>query len=650
MNHCNVSRTKYGTYYNTFDIRKIIPKYYLNLLNVKFAKPSVISNSVLQKIPLNKFNYSDKIDGEHTYLLIFDKKIFNVTNNNDIYQYEEEDFINMNFTGDCIIETEFYNGIYYIFDVYYLNGYDYSQKFLKERLNSINYYLNDLGPSFKVKKFHEIKDVNELLEYIKKDKSPEGNDIDGLILQRIDKPYFMEGNEPNCYKFKPVYLNTIDFLLKYKGNYCYDLYLFGDYFKNFRNNLKNLPKKKYIYEQNNIEKPLVGKNLKNFYEKILIYFDSPFYPNLGTMKLTYNWDKQNYPANKIELIDNLIHKMRKNPQNYNNSIIELSLTSEKKWVPLRIRKDKFLPNSYMVGLSNISVIFDQIKPSNQIYFQQNLSMKKEKLIIIHDINKIFRKYIIEEYINKYGPNSSIIDLCGGRGADLFNLYSNGVSNFFVIDNDTTALKRYFDRTYNINAKKYISLIANKFRKFYKPNWLNINFFNHKLDKNYDEIKKDLFSRYEFYKGKVDIVLMNFAIHYLCDDSEKIEKLCEFVQSVLFKNGIFILTYFDGDEILNKIKNNQTKIGPFDIKVIKEDKEKDVTIAKMPLPTIKEGDDIYVEEPLVKKSTIKLIESYFNKLDEFYIYDRCNRFIQTIEGFEEFIDYYKLIKVGIFYLK
>ena len=510
--------------------------------------------------------------------------------------------------------------------------------------------MNDLGTSFKVKKFHEIKDLNELLEYIKKDKSQEGYDIDGLVLQRIDKPYFMEGNEPNCYKFKPVHLNTIDFLLKYKGNYCYDLYLFGDYFKNFRNNLKNLPKKKYIYEQNNIEKPLVGKNLKNFYEKILIYFDSPFYPNLGTMKLTYNWAKHNYPANKIELIDNLIHKMRKNPQNYNNSIIELSLTSEKKWVPLRIRKDKFLPNSYMVGLSNISVIFDQIKPSNQIYFQQNLSMKKEKLIIIHDINKTFRKYIIEEYINKYGPNSSIIDLCGGRGADLFNLYSNGVSNFFVIDNDTTALKRYFDRTNKINTKKYIPLITNKFRKFYKSNWLNINFFNHKLDKNYDEIKKDLFSRYEFYKGKVDIVLMNFAIHYLCDDSEKIEKLCEFVQSVLFKNGIFILTYFDGDEILNKIENNQTKIGPFDIKVIKEDKEKDVTIAKMPLPTIKEGDDIYVEEPLVKKSTIKLIELYFNKLDEFYVYDRCNRFIETIEGFEEFIDYYKLIKVGIFYQK
>ena len=71
MNHCNVSQTKYGTYYNTFDVRKIIPKYYLNLLNVKFAKPYVISNSILQKIPLNKFNYSDKIDGEHTYIYLF---------------------------------------------------------------------------------------------------------------------------------------------------------------------------------------------------------------------------------------------------------------------------------------------------------------------------------------------------------------------------------------------------------------------------------------------------------------------------------------------------------------------------------------------------------------------------------------------------
>ena len=142
--------------------------------------------------------------------------------------------------------------------------------------------------------------------------------------------------------------------------------------------------------------------------------------------------------------------------------------------------------------------------------------------------------------------------------------------------------------------------------------------------------------------------MNYAIHYLCDDAEKIRKLCEFVKSVLFRDGIFIITYFDGDEIMKKIENKVAKIGPFNIEVIKE--ENDVTIAKMPLPTIKEGNDIYAEEPLVKNKTIKIFDEYFYKHDEFFVYDKCKKFIDNIPGFGEFIDYYRLIKVGIYYLQ
>jgi 16S rRNA G966 N2-methylase RsmD len=334
--------------------------------------------------------------------------------------------------------------------------------------------------------------------------------------------------------------------------------------------------------------------------------------------------------------------MKENPQKYHNSIVELSLTYDKKWVPFRLREDKFLPNSYKVGLSTISIIFDQIKPLNDIYFQKNLTMSQEKLNIIHLINQTFRKYIIEKYTAKFDTNSSVIDLCGGRGADEFNLYSNGVSNFFVIDNDTTALKRYFDRTLFINNKKYEPLTTNH---NCKPNWINLNLLKQKLDKNYDDIKKDLNSRYEFYKRKVDIVLMNYAIHYLCDDEEKIIKLSEFVNSVLFNDGIFIVTYFNGDEIIQRKKDNLVKIGPFDIQIIKE--EKNVTIAKMPLPTIKEGENIYAEEPLVKQEIINKLETHLNKFEEFYVYDECKTYINKIPGFEEYIDYYKLIKVGIY---
>ena len=635
-------------YYNKRRYMAKLPGKYRELINVEWAKPSVISNSVLQIIPLDKFNYSEKIDGVHTYLLIFEGKIYDVTNNkknfSNIYQIDKYKFKEMKFSGDCIIETEYYENKYYIFDVYYLNGVDYSEKFLHERLNSINEYLDELGPSFKIKKFYEITDINELLEYIKKDKSPEGNNIDGIILQRIDKPYFQQGYDFNSYKLKPLHLNTVDFLLKYNRalNY-FELYLQGYYEKDYKQNMKKLPKDKDIYSLNNFEKPISKRYYYHYQnKKILIYFDSPFYPNLGKLILTENWNKQGYSPDQIEQINDLVKKMKRKPYDYNNAIVELSLTNDKKWVPFRERRDKIFPNSYRVGLSNVSVIFDPIKPSESIYFQKDLTMSEEKLDIIHKINQTYRKYIIETYIK--GKNSSIIDLCGGRGADEFNLYSNGVSNFFVIDNDTTALKRYFDRTFNINNKKYESLTTNNNQK---SNWININFLKHKLDKNYDEILQDLNARYEFYKREVDIVLMNYAIHYLCDDVDKIKQLGQFVKKVLSKNGIFLITYYDGDEIMKAMKDNTARLGPFDIKIIKE--EKDVTVAKMPMPTIKGGKDIYAEEPLVKKQTIKFLEEYLYKNEEFFVYDRCKEFIDEIEGYNEFIDYYKLIKVGIYTL-
>ena len=646
----NKRKNRYNN--NQYNNRKRLSiRDYLSLLNVEWPSSSVLSNNILLSNSLDVFNYTEKIDGLHTFLLIFEKKIYNVTKNEDLSTLKKLDiskFQNMKFEGDCIIETELYNDIYHIFDVYYLNGIDYSEKYLHERIEAIEPFLQDLGSSFRLKKFHKIPDLNFLLNYIKNDKSPEGNDIDGVILQRIDRPYFMENQNYNSFKLKPLHLNTIDFLLKYNKEYNnYSLYLSGNSFSDYFHNFKDAPGRKNVYEINDPTNILNKKYLRDYKEKLLIYFDNPFYPNLGEFEIDKNWNKEDYSPKYIKIIDELMDEISECPYLYDNKIVELSLTNDKKWVPVKIRNDKNKPNSYRVGLSNISIIFDPVKPLDSIYFQKDLSMNKQDLNIIHQINQTFRKYIIERYVNYYGKYSTVIDLCGGRGADEFNLYSNGVSNFFVIDSDTTALKRYFDRSFQIKNEKYEKL-THRYKYKYSLRWgkdyINLNLLNHKLDKDYSKIYKDLKSRNEFH-DKVDIVIMNFAVHYLCDDQEKIEKLSEFVNNVLRDDGIFIVTYFDGDEILKRKVDKISKIGPYDIEITKEEGNK--ASAKMPVPTIKSGNDYYTEEPLVLKNMIKKLDKFLDLYEEYYVYKKCVDYIDNIFNKEKFLDYYKLIKVAVY---
>ena len=45
-----------------------IPEKYIKLLTRKWSSPSVLSNSILLAFPLDKFCYTEKIDGLHTHL------------------------------------------------------------------------------------------------------------------------------------------------------------------------------------------------------------------------------------------------------------------------------------------------------------------------------------------------------------------------------------------------------------------------------------------------------------------------------------------------------------------------------------------------------------------------------------------------------
>lgn len=635
-----------------------IPEEILKLINVKkWPQVSTLTNQILLTTPLESFYYSEKTDGEHKNILIYDRMIYDVTHYDNIMEISEIDC-----DETMILDTELYKNKFYIFDVYYVNDKLVKDEHFKDRMKYMNEKMKLLGDKFILKQFYPIPSIEFLLDFINHDKSPTtGNEIDGVILQRIDKPYFPTKFEANIYKLKPRHLMTIDFLLKYNStDNSYELYSIGS-FRDMINSLTKIPKStKNVYDKDGNE--YLRKDLSKLPESVLILFDSPFIPNLSKYYPSKKWNSVGYFNRIIHHVDELIAQFHQFPGNFDNKIVEMSLTNDNQWVPIRIRTDKLLPNGFHIAQTNVSLIFDPIKTIDQIYFHKDLKSESQTQDYIHKINQIFRKYVIEKHINPLGRYTSIIDLCGGRGADQYNLYANGVTNFFAIDGDTTALKQYIDKSYQLKAKYMFNQYKDETR--YKPlikpwkknvaekgNIFTINALHHVLGNNYENILKDLKSRVEW-TGSVKIVLMNFAIHYLCDKLANITKLANFINSVLDDTGIFIVTYFDGDFILDNAqtvgKKEISKIGPFEIEIIS--KTINITKAKMPLPTIQGTDDFYREEPLVHSNIFKPLDTKLKLLDEYYIYDNTSSEINKISRSKEFkslLEYYKIIKARVY---
>ena len=143
----------------------------------------------------------------------------------------------------------------------------------------------------------------------------------------------------------------------------------------------------------------------------------------------------------------------------------------------------------------------------------------------------------------------------------------------------------------------------------------------------------------------DLIIMNFAIHYLCTDIKNIDKLIDLVSLCLKSNGLFMVTYYDGEKILKLLgDNNEMKFGKLKIEIVKRDGE--TVIANMPLPTISSTG--FRTEPLTTNYYLSLLNSTFKLIESKYVYEFAK--IDDIKNKEDVIDIFKLVKMNIYALK
>ena len=582
----------------------------------KFPQVGVLTNEILFKNKLSDFVCLEKTDGIHANIIILDSSVYEIKHGK-----EEELFkLSSNFSKQTILDTEQYENMYYIFDCPEVDGEDISKKSYIQRMTIVNQWLDtnsSLKQYFVVKQFEYI-DKKKLIECIKlineTNISPKtGARVDGIIFQKINSDYY--DKDYICYKMKRAVLNTTDFKLIWDESLkCFYLYLIGNY-RHVIMNRKLLPR----INEKSIEHVNVNLKSNPLPNSFYILFSSPYFENLSLFEPSIHWDTSLYFENEKAQISQLMSSMIENPKLYDGKIVEMSLDTSSRmdnyWVPMRVREDKMNSNYYDVGLSNCSVVFNPIteqsvEDSNNYFTKaENLHFGKEITNPYHEINGVIRKYIIEHTINEQltrkgliGRNGlCVLDLAGGRGADELELYHCGARNIFAMDSDKTALVQYVERTtrtpnidFNFLLKESIEP-TNKLRKY-----IDINAVYGFLGKDNSDIEDDIRGRIEYPKDGFDVVIMNYAIHYLADNDESLCELMRMVSSLLKKDGLFIFSYFDGERIKDVINENKGKVGPFEIKW----KDEMRNIAMMPLPTIDANG--YRAEPLVVNHVFDVI--------------------------------------------
>lgn len=540
---------------------------------------------------MEEFVWLYKTDGERVVLLfngenayIYNSKLFKRIDGNDKAN-DSNSPDDMRTTTLSIFDAEYYEedgkGVVFVFDAMLVHNLDVHGLTYLERINEARNLLCSFPQGAIQIIVKEVNEINmpwlDLLEQvnstrvIKSSTIIEYIKIDGIILQNKSAPY--GDGKDFAYKVKPQYLNTIDFLaMYYPLEYKYILFVTSSY-KIANSELKTITFHSKFYRiffnnLNPMQQALAQSN-----PMVQAIFSSPYVENASFI------DFNNIEARHLEpLFDedknearHIIEQMKTNPQEFHHRVIECVYTEC--WIPLHVRTDKKYANKYVTAISNFDIIFNYFdrKSASSVpeprYFDRGIK-DTEVSLFFKFVNSNIRTYVYDKYVNPVCDkirNVCLCDLACGRGADIPRIVENCVSNVFAIDADRDALVEYrerFSRRVQMkdDQRKVIgssgaggSSIGHILETAVipRPNHFTLNIVNKKINENsIYEIEQEIMNRSEF--SYFDVVVCNFAIHYLLYNIPDLIALVELLVKVMKKNGILILSYYNGDKILDNM--------------------------------------------------------------------------------------------------
>ena len=460
----------------------------------KTPQVNILTNNIInQPNSKEKFVWSEKMDGVR-YLLIFHKGLIYTWQNveklkyyPEKYTFKTNELIEKNLNRIYILDCELISDSFYVFDCYTYLSQDIRYLKYIDRLKHANNFIKLISTNLKITilTIKTITDWPTLINYALEKHS----NTDGIVLHSID-PIIEKGKKewpkiPIAYKLKPTILNTVDFLYIYvKNKKYYQLYLASNY-DTFIHALRDKSIKDTA-SQEIFNYDLTKSNDLNYF----ILFDCPYFEDM--------WKYE--PNKNDELLYNITNEQNNIQNNYDPTslhhlIVESQyLRDEKRWKPIRIRRDKEYPNNYNVGLTNVSLLFDLPKYSGNI--------KNDENVII----KLIRTYIWD-YItinaDKYLPFSKepiiLLDYqCNFE--DIPNYYTSNVQKIFAVSDSPTTLVNYVNTLKNVYCTQYPHII-NMISHIKHPR-ICLNVFLK------DKFKKDIILSNDYVLNEINVIFIN----------------------------------------------------------------------------------------------------------------------------------------------
>lgn len=480
---------------------------------------------------ISNFFLTDKIDGQRGIIYIKereDKYVIQIlsdklyTIQEDFIDYNRDDKITI-LDGEVLFNKDLSKSIIYIFDVMMLDGENISNKPFEYRYE----YLDKI----KKYKFLKIKEIIRLTNNYKKEIKDYYNkkrtyEIDGLIFTPTSNLSILNDFKKDI--INTNYRNTISYKWKPVSHLSIDFYI------------KKIKDHQYI---------LCNGISKHDFDKLKMVF-CPDYINIMPKSIIEN---QYFPI-QFSPDDDPYAYQYSSKEELDNKVGEF-IYKNKKWEMIRLRTDRdveikrglYFGNALKYSLliwasiKNPLTFENLIDTTNEAYFAETSSNIYQAQ---RGFNSFIKTQMIELATSKTiaDPNEKtwLLDLACGKGQDLGRIMKMQFKNIVMVDRDPDALYQLLERKFNLRVGR--------------DDKASIYTREVDLTLEYKEILERL-SILPLKKESVDIILINFALHYFTDTSNHIETIIKIVKYYLKPNGRFMFTCFDGNRIFELLKDN-----------------------------------------------------------------------------------------------